>query len=180
MERRRLCLWATLAALAGAPLACASTRAATSERQADGTIRLQCKGPLPACLERAEALCFGNRYTVLAAVDQHDYWVGGSTGASESRSSRALIRCGARGRPPFAPAEDPLPSPAVEKSDADKPAAATATPPARACVPGATQKCTGPAACAGGQACLADGSGYSACDCGTAPAASEKAPASTP
>ena len=35
------------------------------------------------------------------------------------------------------------------------------------CIPGATQLCTGVGACRGAQACLADGSGYEACDCGT-------------
>lgn len=35
------------------------------------------------------------------------------------------------------------------------------------CVPGASVACTGPAGCKGGQACLADGSGYAACDCGS-------------
>jgi hypothetical protein len=34
------------------------------------------------------------------------------------------------------------------------------------CTPGATQLCNGPGACAGAQVCLADGSGWSACDCG--------------
>jgi hypothetical protein len=34
------------------------------------------------------------------------------------------------------------------------------------CVPGTTQLCLGPGACRGAQACLADGQGYSACDCG--------------
>jgi hypothetical protein len=39
---------------------------------------------------------------------------------------------------------------------------------ARACVPGATQACLGPGACKGAQACREDGSGFAACDCGTA------------
>jgi hypothetical protein len=35
-----------------------------------------------------------------------------------------------------------------------------------ACVKGITQACVGPGGCRGGQACLADGSGFSPCDCG--------------
>jgi hypothetical protein len=35
------------------------------------------------------------------------------------------------------------------------------------CVPNATQLCYGPGACQGAQACLADGTGYTACDCGS-------------
>jgi len=34
------------------------------------------------------------------------------------------------------------------------------------CTPGSTQTCVGPGACHGGQACLATGSGWAACDCG--------------
>jgi hypothetical protein len=33
------------------------------------------------------------------------------------------------------------------------------------CRPGETQKCVGPGACAGGQACKDDGSGFGPCDC---------------
>ena len=39
-------------------------------------------------------------------------------------------------------------------------------PAARACVPGTTQACLGPAACTGAQSCLANGSGFDRCDCG--------------
>jgi hypothetical protein len=35
------------------------------------------------------------------------------------------------------------------------------------CVPGETRACTGPAGCQGGQACKEDGTGFSACDCGS-------------
>lgn len=38
----------------------------------------------------------------------------------------------------------------------------------KACSPGATQACTGPGACKGGQTCLATGQAWGACDCGTA------------
>jgi hypothetical protein len=63
----------------------------------------------------------------------------------------------------------------VMDPDADAPAASASAAPARACVPGLTQACVGPAGCSGGQACLGDGSGYSACDCGPAPATSDSA-----
>jgi hypothetical protein len=84
--------------------------------------------------------------------------------------------------PPVAvtpPDERPLLMPAPAQSA--EPGAATVAPPstalpasskpaasaAGACVPGATQTCIGPAACNGGQSCLADGSGFGPCDCGT-------------
>ena len=34
------------------------------------------------------------------------------------------------------------------------------------CVRGETRRCEGPARCAGAQACVADGTGWEACDCG--------------
>jgi hypothetical protein len=37
----------------------------------------------------------------------------------------------------------------------------------RACTPGVTQECVGPAGCKGGQFCVDDGSKYSKCDCGS-------------
>jgi hypothetical protein len=37
---------------------------------------------------------------------------------------------------------------------------------AKGCTPGATQTCVGPGACAGGQVCRTDGTGYGPCDCG--------------
>jgi hypothetical protein len=35
------------------------------------------------------------------------------------------------------------------------------------CTPGATQPCTGPGGCSGGQSCVDDGSKFSPCDCGS-------------
>lgn len=46
------------------------------------------------------------------------------------------------------------------------PARAPAHPPGMVCVPGATQVCVGGGGCRGGQYCLANGAGYSPCDCG--------------
>lgn len=49
------------------------------------------------------------------------------------------------------------------------------------CTPGETRECVGPGACRGGQSCLMDGSGFSACDCGESeteePAEDEAPPA---
>ncbi len=36
------------------------------------------------------------------------------------------------------------------------------------CAPGETQVCVGPGSCSGGQSCLADGTGWSTCECGDA------------
>lgn len=42
------------------------------------------------------------------------------------------------------------------------------TQPGKACNVGDTRPCVGPGACQGGQSCIADGSGFGPCDCGTA------------
>jgi hypothetical protein len=49
-------------------------------------------------------------------------------------------------------------------------------------VPNATQECTGPGACKGGQSCLPDGSGFTECDCGKKKkkSGSKSAPAAEP
>lgn len=59
--------------------------------------------------------------------------------------------------------------------------AATAAPPAppaqaQACVPGSTQRCVGPGACQGAQACASDGSAWGQCDCGSAAPGESSAP----
>lgn len=70
------------------------------------------------------------------------------------------------------PAPSPVGTPAAQPggtdggvaSDAGAPA--PSRPPGMLCVPGATQMCVGSGGCRGGQYCLANGSGYSRCDCG--------------
>jgi hypothetical protein len=39
----------------------------------------------------------------------------------------------------------------------------------KSCIPNSTQLCYGPAGCRGGQSCTADGTAYTACDCGDRP-----------
>jgi hypothetical protein len=134
----------------------------TAEHLADGNWQLKCKASLARCLERADELCHDASYKIVSASDDRDFY-GPQDVPYEVRSSTAVIRCGTRGRPLFGSGgEAATPAPPA--------AAATAAPPARACVPGATQACVGAGACPGGQACLADGSGYSPCLC-AAPAA---------
>lgn len=47
------------------------------------------------------------------------------------------------------------------------------------CIPGSTQLCNGPGACAGAQSCLNDGSGYTPCDCSTGSTSSGGSPSTT-
>jgi hypothetical protein len=148
---------------------CAMKPKTATEHLADDQYRLKCQTPLPQCLEEAERLCAGNRYTVVSAVDEHDY-LGpqGSTSEHQVRASEAVVHCGTRGRSIWgssASASAAVPSSeAASASPGSTTASGAATP--RVCVPGATQTCVGPGACRGGQSCAPDGSGFSRCDCG--------------
>lgn len=132
-------------------------------KQADGSYHLACPGPLSACLERAERLCQGHGYVVAGARDVTEL-LGHEQGQSqvEVRRSDATIYCGAEdpsAQRASAETKQPVSAPAPEPTSRP-------TAPERACVPGATQACVGPAGCAGGQACALDGSRYEPCNCG--------------
>lgn len=164
---------AAIAVFAAVALSCAMTQQAKSEKRPDGTYKLTCEMSLPRCLVSAEEICQGTRYVVIRAADHHDY-IGPqiSTGDSQVRRSEAVIRCGPRGRPLWGSDADPMaaPEPASGADAGVISAAGGAAGTPRVCVPGATQACTGRAACAGGQSCLPDGSGFSPCDCGNSTA----------
>lgn len=132
-------------------------------KQPDGSYELSCKGPLSNCLKRAEQVCGDKGYTVLDGHHVREI-LGGETGQSQVRldHSDANVVCGtAPARAPVRLQREPEPLPSTE---ATTPSAA---PPPRACVPGATQACVGPAGCSGGQVCAVDGSRFEACDCGS-------------
>ncbi|HEY2728843.1 MAG TPA: hypothetical protein VGK52_02815 [Polyangia bacterium] len=155
-----------LGAFALALAGCATARV-SAERRPDGSEHLRCRTALPACLVEAERLCEGRHYIVLRALDEHDHR--GSQLYDDVRTSEAIVRCG----PPMAwpPGVEPMALPAETGAGppAPPPSASAPSPaPPRACVPGSTQACVGPAGCQGGQACLADGAGFGPCDCGAA------------
>jgi hypothetical protein len=141
----------------------------------DGARELTCKHTLPQCLSHVDEVCKGASYEVLYATDTQKIYGSPSSSEVESRTSQAVVHC-------LGPHQKPMDDKAaaaalVASSVAGAPGTASAPvappPPAagappRACVPGATQACVGPAACSGGQACLPDGSGFGACDCGGA------------
>jgi hypothetical protein len=133
------------------------------EKLNDGSIKVTCELSMDECVRRAQDLCRNQRYRII-------------DGTSETRlrdappferayhSSRLHFECTDDGGKPLISLDSSTPAPAPAK-----PAAA------RACSAGETRVCVGAAACKGGQACLADGSGFGACDCGPVPA-----PVSTP
>lgn len=143
--------------------ACASKQNFESQRLPDGTLRLACSAPLQSCLAHADVLCKGAAYEVLRARDQRDRYGGElGTGQVEVRMSEAVIRCGASDEPLSAPPAPRLPAPAPPPHRPPAPVVAK-----NVCVPGSTQACVGPGACAGGQSCLPNGSSFGPCDCGT-------------
>jgi hypothetical protein len=158
------------ALLAFSVVAGCSRPAVRVQRMPDGTRELTCEMPLWRCLMHVDDYCKGASYEVLYALDKQQI-LGSQQSTIESHTSEAAIRCAGQHVKLQGPVDRPAaPPPAAPAKAAPLPAPIRPTP---ACVPGATQTCVGPGACAGGQACLADGSGFAACDCGstTLPAA---------
>ncbi|MBN2193098.1 MAG: hypothetical protein JW751_09805 [Polyangiaceae bacterium] len=148
----------------------------------DGTLQLTCGSELSDCVRRAEEYC-GDVAAEVLHGSTRDAGVGNGGATSEGtagtiaevqfvcgRGLRILPerllpskrRRGTQPPPTAAPAAPPPAAPAAPPPPASP-------VPARACVPGATQECVGLGACRGGQACMADGSGFAPCEC--APAA---------
>ncbi|HXK20433.1 MAG TPA: hypothetical protein VNG33_21635 [Polyangiaceae bacterium] len=131
-----------------------------SQRLKDGSWSFTCELPMDECVRRAQEKCNLQRYRI-------------TEGTSETRlrdvppferadhTSHLNFVCTDDGQNPLVTlgGDD---KPANAKSGAAKPAPATI----RVCTKGETRACVGAAACKGGQACLPDGSGFAACDCG--------------
>ena len=146
--------------------ACGTTRA---QRRVDGSYLIDCKSQ-KSCLDRAARQCGDAGYDIIGG--RHDQKVYGVPGNQKVVGKDQLyIRC-------RSDAMADVPDLAVgswklKRNDAGS--ADNTTPPTRVhgtCRPGETQRCVGAAACEGGQACKADGSGFESCDCGVAPAPS--------
>ncbi|HWZ87850.1 MAG TPA: hypothetical protein VNW92_03340 [Polyangiaceae bacterium] len=140
-----------------------------SVRQPDGSWHLECGSSLDLCVQKANDLCKGGGYVVLGGMNKRTL-LGAELGQSqvEVRQAELNIACAdRRGDLPKVLSSNALslparaPEPEADAGDAKKPALT-------ACIPGATQRCVGAGACAGGQACAADGSGFGPCDCGSA------------
>jgi hypothetical protein len=156
-------------------LACGGRGGRGPSRHADGHYELACRGALRDCLAKAEHLCKEQGYIVTEARDIYER-LGNMSGQSTIvlQKSDATIFCGNSARPTGLPAirlqREPTPESGAAVPTSSATAAPGPTPPARACVPGATQSCIGPGGCSGGQACTADGSRFDTCDCGAASA----------
>jgi len=145
-----------------------------TERLADGRLRVECDGPLSACLVPASQACSDHGYDVVSAKELHDM-EGGSPYSGEFIKSQAIVRCRQAvplfGRDP----NPPLPAVAASGAPAAAPVASAAAPPplstAPRCVPGVSQACATTAGCTGAQVCARDGASFGACEC-AAPAPS--------
>jgi len=144
--------------------------------QADGSLHLKCDGSLGPCIQKAEELCKNLGFVVVGGQSKRQVY-GAEVSQVEVREAELDVRCANRlGDLPTVASSAPVaaPTPKVPAASAPMPApsapSTVVTKSATACTPGATQRCFGPGACAGGQACAADGSGFGACDCGPRPA----------
>ena len=143
------------------PFGC-SSNSSTAARLADGSWHLTCKTALGGCVQKAEQICKEQSYEILRGRNERRRY-GHELGESQVVADRSeiVVRCaGDAALPPSSPVQG---------------GAAPAERAPNVCTKGSTQACVGAGACAGGQACLADGSGFGPCDCGPTPA-----PAATP
>ena len=161
-DARRLLLAALLLS------ACSrSAKAVRLPSDADAEIyRITCGESIEVCREKAAELCKA-RYEILESV-------GAPISPPRVSSAPGPRSTGSRYQQPdwagrIVVACVPSASATLTPAAAAPPQTRAApAPDGRVCIPGATQECLGPAACRGAQACLVDGSGYGACDCGSA------------
>ena len=145
-----------------------------SQRLKDGSWSFTCELPMDECVRRAQEKCYLQRYRI-------------TKGSSETRlrdappferayhTSHLNFVCTDDGQNPLVTFGGDGKSVDPNTNGSSKPAVA-----GQVCTKGETRACVGAAACRGGQTCLPDGSGFTACDCGpVAPAAPvvESAPA---
>jgi hypothetical protein len=151
-------------------LAACHTVAVPAVRQPDGSWQMKCGNSLDLCVARANELCDNRGFVVLGGTYKRGLY-GAELGQSqvEVREADLSIACANRhGELPKVLVTNTLaPALAVPVDAQPEPGVANKVAVA-ACTPGSTQHCVGAAACAGGQSCLADGSGFGPCDCGNA------------
>lgn len=163
--------------LAVALLSACGASEVQSQKLKDGTWSFQCELPMDECVRRAQEKCPNQRYRIVEGTSEtrlrdappfeRAYHTSRLRLTCTNSGAEPLITLGGESKPPIA-----MPSSAASSSAA----------PAAACSRGQTRECVGAGACKGGQACLADGSGFSACDCGPSTPAVEVpvVPSSTP
>jgi len=154
--------WAMILRLLLVPLgiwACASTHA---KQRVDGSYSIDCNSQ-KACLERANKLCGETGYSIVGG--RHDQKIYGTPGNQKVVGRDELyVRC-----TKDAPVDAPDPAAGSWKLERPDSGAQQVQPRKHKnsiCRAGETQRCVGPGACSGGQACEADGTRFGPCDCG--------------
>ncbi len=135
-------------------------------RLKDGSYKVDCESTMADCTRKVERFCQGQGYRLVHGAEENTL-VGVEGHQRGHRLARLIFFCGGEAPP------EPLKLPPRPPEEAPPPAE-------RACVPGATQRCVGPGACEGGQACLKDGSGYGPCECASAPPAASETSSGNP
>ena len=150
---RWLAIAMTMTSACAAPLA---------KQLPDGSYTIECNTQ-KVCLDCAERQCGPSGYNIVGG--EHSQKVFGVDSYQKQVGQDELhFRCKAS---PWAALEGSSSSPTqVGLADGGSPPHEVRAP-SLVCRPGETQKCFGPGACAGGQACVADGSGFGPCDCGS-------------
>ena len=137
----------------GCLVAC-GTAALESNKLKDGTWSFTCSLPMDECMRRVQETCPHERFRIIEGVSEtriRDV----PPFEEASHTSRVHFECTNAGAEPLVSFDD-------KKRAEPKGQVA----PSAVCTRGQTRECVGSGACRGGQVCLSDGSGYSACDCG--------------
>jgi hypothetical protein len=191
---------AVTAALLASALGCSGAQAYrlnpgdTPERY-----RLACTGSFSNCRMEAKKQCGDEFHVISESSNKPAARPVQSSGVSSTAPSQGVVdwrgewvvACG-KYRPPVRLVRPPSLAPEPQSSQplqaspsqgaSGTPSVGSAPRPERVCVPGVTQACLGPGACSGAQACVPEGSGYGACDCGPAanPGGTSPSPTSSP
>jgi hypothetical protein len=134
-------------------------------RLRDGSYKLDCEATMTECTRKIARFCHGEGYQIVHGAEENTL-VGVDGHMTGHRLARLVFYCASEAPP------TPLRLPPR--------ASAEPAEPERVCIPGSTQRCIGPGACEGGQACLKDGSGYGPCQCASSPPASASTAADAP
>jgi hypothetical protein len=176
-----LCLFASTAA---SVLACSTSQATRLNPGAEPErYRVVCAGSFHQCRTRVKEICGDDFHVIEQESNKPEAKDVEQTGVSSTAPSEGIVdwrgemvvQCGRLRAPVRLVRQTPVAKPGGKSAGGVGPAPLPhgahppATPPRaaeRVCVPGVTQACLGPGACSGAQACIADGTGFGACDCG--------------
>jgi hypothetical protein len=112
------------------------------QRLADGSYQITCRTSMDACVREIENTCLDKRYRILSGTSEVKLR-DASPNETAYPTSHLTFACSDYGAVPAL--------------------ASLAT--AKVCAPGDTRACVGVGACAGGQVCRPDGTGFGSCEC---------------